>query len=196
MKRAIDLRTDEAKAKDILKEQKIRKLLEKGAAKKRSREREDRQPPHVYNTNRNGDGSVRETNVHTQYNYDGSNWRRTEAENGSVEFTRQPVHYEIGQRYTVDIPVDGVLPGSILIVAGVDERRTLTLLYHCTGESIRTIHMTMAEADNNLRFMPSETTRGNFGDVTTPDWATIIGVCFVTGFVVTAMATAIGEWLF
>ncbi len=185
----IDIRTDEAKAKDILKEQKIRKLLEKTAGSRGVREvREDR--PLGWNSN-DGDGSVRETNVHTRYNYDGSLWRP------------DPL-YEIGQQYRVDISVDGILPRSTLIVAGVDrERRTLTMLYHLTGEASRTIPMTMEGADSNLSFMGSDNTfvtgrssEGNSSEMTTPDWVSIIGVCLVTGFVVTALAEGIKAWLF
>ena len=178
----IDIRTDEAKAKDILKEQRVRKALEKEAAKKW----EDR--PHVYNTN-----------------YNPPNWRRTVAENGSVVFTQrrplgQPL-YEIGQEYRVDHPVSDIIAGSILIVAGVDETsQTLTMLYHLTNNPSRSITISMETADRCLTFNPNhrvDTDRGEtFCEMTRPEWAGIIGVCFVTGFVVAVISTAIGSWLF
>ncbi len=195
----IDIRTDEAKAKDILKDKKNAKRIEasKNAKDSRSRSsrgvREDR--PLGWN-----DG-VRE-NVHTWYNYDGSNWQRTVAENGSVVFTqRRPLGqppYEIGQRYNVDQPVSDIITGSILVVAGVDEQ-TLTMVYHITGAPSRTITMNISTADYCLTFIESDgpvRNEGNSGDVSTPEYAAIIGVCFVVGFVVTVMATAIGSVLF
>ncbi len=88
----------------------------------------------------------------------------------------------------------------MLIVAGVnDGSRTLTMLYHCTGEPSRTIILTMAGFDSHLTFMEPETTSDtDHGEdrLSRPDCVTIVGTCFVFGFVVTVMARGIGNLLF
>ncbi len=161
----IDLRTDEAKVKDVIKEQKKSKTLEKAAAKRRSRGVKEDKPPRP---------------------------------------TLRSEPYEIGQRYRVVVPIDDFPPGTILIVAGVnEERRAVTMLYHCTGEPSRTILLAMTRFDcHQLTFMEPETTfdtgqgEDSADEMSRRDWATIIGMFFVAGFVVTAMVEAIKWWLF